>query len=102
MTPLKITQTVPSKKVVSTNHPMRCTTCDKNLGTLVESDKISKKFNKIVKYQCIHEQTCGESFVVKSENECYFVPDENLNITGSNIEYLPTYIKYTITVGKKC
>lgn len=87
-------------KVVSTNHRMDCTTCGLHLGILAESNKLSKKFNKIVKFKCI----CyckGESFVVKSLNDCYFVPDDNINTLGSNIEYFDDYVSYKIIVEKR-
>ena len=97
---LKITQASNSCKVSGTNHLMKCTTCDKNLGTMVESDKLSKKFNKIVKYQCIC--SCGgESFVVKSVNECYFAQDASLDVKDSQIEFMTTYVKYQISLGIK-
>jgi len=58
---------------------MVCTTCDRKLGTLVESDQKSRIFNRTTKYTCIC--TCeGESFVVRSLNECYFVPEADLMI----------------------
>lgn len=100
MTQLKITPTSGSSKINGTNHAMRCTTCDKILGTMVESDKLSKKFNKIVKYQCIC--SCGgESFVVKSVNECYFAQDASLDVKDSQIEFMTTYVKYQISLGIK-
>ncbi len=74
-----------SVKVKGTNHDMVCTNCDKKLGILVESDQKSRIFNRTTKYQCIC--ICGgDSFVVRSLNECYFVPDPSLSIKAMDVD----------------
>jgi len=89
-----------SQKVNGTNHIMSCTICDKKLGTLVESDKKSRIFNRTTKYQCIC--TCGgESFVVRSLNECYFVPESNLAIKETPVDTTKReYIENKIVLGE--
>lgn len=90
----------PRTKVVGINHTMQCTTCSEILGTLLESDELCKKFDKIVKFQCICH--CGgESFIVKSKNTCYFVPVFNLNVVQSKIDEMKDYIKYQIILEKQ-
>lgn len=81
-----------SCRVNGTNHCMVCTICDRNLGILVESDEKSKIFNRITKYRCIC--LCGgDTFVVRSENECYFVPDQllvikEMKVDTENVNYI--------------
>jgi hypothetical protein len=89
-----------SVKVEGTKHTMICTECDKKLGTLLESDKKSRIFNRTTKYQCIC--ICGgESFVVRSLNECYFIPEANLMIKEMPIDTMKReYIENKIIMGE--
>lgn len=100
MAKVQITGGRVSKKVVGTNHNMVCTVCDRCLGTLVESTEKSKIFDKLTKYQCIC--LCGgDSFTVRSNNECYFVPTANLIIKEMPVEINPNFIYNKIVLGKE-
>ena len=84
-----------SCKVNGTNHDMVCTICSKKLGILVESDKKSKILDKLTKYQCICD--CGgDSFVVRTHNTCYMVPEQNMIMVKRDFDIKPDYVEYKI------
>jgi hypothetical protein len=88
-----------SVKVNGINHNMVCNSCDKFLGILVESISEPSSLGKLAHYQCICP--CGgDSFIVKSENKCFMVPDDSMYIKGQPFNIKEKYIELKIILEK--
>ena len=86
-----------STKVTGHPHTLSCNSCGLKLGVLFESGQVSKKFDRDVKYQVICRCN-GESFAVKSRNECYFVQEPNLSLKSVLIDDASLIIRNVITL----
>lgn len=92
------------KSLKAKEHTMKCAICNKILGTLIETEKKSKILTILTKYCCIYSSDkCNcESFVVKTLNECAFLPSDGLKIKNNEFDIKEKHVDYRIILEKIC
>lgn len=86
------------KKISGIKKPMICISCNRQCGIIFESESLLHE----QQFRCVCP--CGgKTFLVKSENRCYFIQSPDLDILEWNEDNDPQSLNdnYIITLGFK-
>ncbi len=86
---------IEKNKKIAKETKVKCIDCSCQLGSVIETDTQSGPLLLRDKKHVFKCPCGGESFTVKTTNDCYFLSDDKFQVTSINSE-TPTKFVYTL------